>query len=54
MYVISTLDLPSLGNEKTTSACIFQTMAMNSFVMSHDLMRVQIESYAYIQKWSYS
>ena len=54
MEVVSTSNLVSSENEKTTTACNFQTMAMNSFVMAHDLMRGQIRSYAYMQEWSYS
>ena len=49
MEVVSTLNLVSLENEKITTACNFQTMAMNSSVMPHDLMRGQIGSYAYMQ-----
>ena len=54
MEVVSTSNLVSSENEKTTTACNFQTMAMNSFVMAHDLMRGQIRSYAYMQEWRYS
>ena len=43
------LELGFLGKPKKTTACNFQTMAMNSSVMPHDLMRGQIESYAYMQ-----
>ena len=45
--------LVSLETEKTTTTCNFQTMAMNSFVVPHDLMRNQIGSYAYMQIWAY-
>ena len=45
MKVVSTLNLVPSETEKTTTVCNFQTMAMNSFVMSHDLMRRQIGSY---------
>ena len=54
MEVGSTSNLVSSENEKTTTACNFQTMAMNSFVIPHDLMRGQTGSYAYMQTWSYS
>ena len=40
--MVSTSNLVSSENEKTTAACNFQTMAMNSFVTSHDLMKSQI------------
>ena len=36
------------NNKKKTAACNFQTMPMNCFVMSYDLMRGQIESYKYM------
>ena len=49
MEVVSTSNLVSSENEETKTACNFQTMAMNSFVMPHDLMRGQIGSYAYMQ-----
>ena len=49
MEVVSTSNLVSLENEKTTTTN-FQTMAMkSSSVMPHDLMRGQIGSYSYIQ-----
>ena len=54
MEVVSTLNVVSSEKEKTTTACNFQAMAMNSFVMELDLMRDQIGSYAYRQTWSYS
>ena len=54
MEVVSTSDLVSLENEKMTAACNFQTMAINSSVMPHDLMRDQIGSYAYMEIWSWS
>ena len=38
MGVISTSNLVSSENEKAT-ACNFQTIAMNSFVMTNDLIR---------------
>ena len=49
MEVVSTLILVSSEAEKTTTACNFQTMPINSFVMPHDLMRGQIGSYGYMQ-----
>ena len=49
MEVVSTTNLVSSENEKITTASHFQTMAMKSSVMPHDLMRGQIGSYAYIQ-----
>ena len=43
------VELSFLRNKKTTTtACNFQTMPMNCFVMSYDLMRGQIESYKYM------
>ena len=48
MEVVSTSNLVSSENEKI-AASNFQTMVMKSSVMPHDLMRGQIESYAYIQ-----
>ena len=51
MDLVSTSNLVSWENEKTRTFCKFQTMAitsMNTFVMSHDLIRGQIGSYAYI------
>ena len=49
MEVVSTSNLVSSEAEKTTTTCNFQTMNINSFVMSHDLMRGQIGSYGYMQ-----
>ena len=49
MEVLSTSNLASSEIEKTTTACKFQTTAMNSFVMPHDLKRDGIGSYAYMQ-----
>ena len=40
-------------NEKTTTACNFQTMAMNSLVIPHVLMRDQIGGYSYMQTYIY-
>ena len=60
MVVVSTLNLVSSEKEKTnkqtkkTTACNFQTMAMNCFVIPHDLMRCQIGTYEYMQTSSYS
>ena len=42
MEVLSTSNLASSENEKITTACNFQTMAMNSAVMPHDLIKGQI------------
>ena len=36
MKVVSTSNLVSSETEKTTTACNFKTMAINSFFMSHD------------------
>ena len=38
MEVVSTSKLVSSEKEKTTTTCNFETMAMNSSVMPHDLM----------------
>ena len=46
MDVVSTSNLVSSENENKTTAGNFQTMAMNSFVISHDLMRRQMGTYA--------
>ena len=43
MEVVSTSNLVSLETKKSTTACNFQNM--NSFVMSHELMRGQIGSH---------
>ena len=48
MEVVSSSSLVSSEAEKIT-ACIFQTMPINSFVMPHDLMRGQIGSSGYMQ-----
>ena len=50
MEVVSTSKFVSLENEKITTASNFQTMAMKSSVMPHDLMRGQIGRYAHIYK----
>ena len=42
MEVVSTSNLVSSENKKTTTVCNFQTMVMISFVIPHDLMRDQI------------
>ena len=47
MYVISTSNLVSSEAEKETTACNFQTMAMNCFIMPHALIRGQIRRHAY-------
>ena len=49
MEVVSTSNLVSSENGKITTACNFQTMAMNSSFIPHDLMRGQIGRYAYMQ-----
>ena len=49
MEVVSTSNLVSSENEKIITAFNFQTMAMKSSVMPHDLMRDQIGTYAYIK-----
>ena len=43
------LELSFLEKQKKTTACNFQTMAMNSFVIPHDLMKDQMGTYAYLQ-----
>ena len=43
MEVVSTSNLVSEETKKSTTACNFQNM--NSFVMSHELMRGQIGSH---------
>ena len=47
MEVVSSSNLVSLEAEKIT-ASNFQTMPINSFVMSHDLTRGHIGSYGYM------
>ena len=49
MEVVLTSNLVSSETGETTTACNFQTMAMNSFFIPHDLMRSQIGSYTYMQ-----
>ena len=49
MDVVSISNSISSDNEKTTIACNFQMMTINSFVMLHDLMKGQIGSYGYMQ-----
>ena len=55
MEVVSTSNLVSSENKENrtkkrqTIACDFQTMAMNSFVIPHDLMTGQMGTYAYFQ-----
>ena len=52
MEVVSTLNLVSSETEKITTACNFQTMDINCFVMSHEykyLTKGQIGSFAYMQ-----
>ena len=53
MEVVSTSNLVSSEKEKKT-ACNFQTMTVNSFVIPHDLIRGQMGTYAYMQTSSYS
>ena len=48
MEVVSTSNLVSSEAEKITTACNFQTMLINSFVMPHDLWKGQIGSYGYM------
>ena len=43
------LELSFLGKRKKKTAFNFQTMTTNSFVIPHDLMRVQMGTYAYMQ-----
>ena len=47
MEMVSTSNLVYSENKKTTTACSFQTLAMNSFIMLNDLIREQIGRYAY-------
>ena len=59
MEVVPTSNLVSLENEKNKTKQKktiknFQTMAMNSFVIPHDLMIGQRGTYAYIKISSYS
>ena len=50
MEVVSTQTWFPRKAKKTTTACNFQTMAMNPFVIPHDLIRRgQIGSCAYMQ-----
>ena len=49
MEVVSVSNLVSSETEKTTTVCNFQTMAINSFVMPHDLIRGQIGNHVYMQ-----
>ena len=48
MEVVSTLNLASSENEKIIRACNFQTMAMNSAVMPHDLIKGRIGNFSYM------
>ena len=48
MEVVSTSNLVSSETKKTTTVCNFQIIAINSFVMPHDLMRGQIGSHTYM------
>ena len=45
MAVVSISNLVSSETYKIANACNFPNMALNSFVVLHDLMRGQIESY---------
>ena len=54
MEEVSTSNLVSSENEKKKTACNFQTMTINSFVIPHDLIRGQMGTYAYMQTSSYS
>ena len=59
MEVVSTSNLVSLENKKKTTACNFQTMAMNSLVIPHEYIHIYkpmhtYGTYAYIQMSSYS
>ena len=49
MEVVSVSNLVFSRNRKTTAACDFLNMVVTSFVMSHDFMRDQLGSYAYMQ-----
>ena len=44
MEIVSTSNLVSSEAEKITTACNFQTMPINSFFVTHDLMRGQIDA----------
>ena len=48
MELVSTLNLASSENEKIIRACNFQTMAMNSAVMPHDLIKGRIGNFSYM------
>ena len=54
MEVVSASNLVSPENEKRNNRLYFQTIAMNSFVKPHDLMRGQMGTYTYMQISSYS
>ena len=47
MEVVSTSNLVSSENKKITTASYFQTMAMKSSVMPHNLIRGQMHIYKY-------
>ena len=51
MEIVSTSNLVSSEKKRASN---FQIMAMNSFVIPHDLMRGQMGTYAYMQTSSYS
>ena len=48
MEVASASNLVFSENEKKTIACTFQTIDMNSFVITHDMMGGQIGTYVYL------
>ena len=49
MEVVSTSNLVSSEAKKAVTACNFQTININSFLMPYHLMRGQIGSYGYMQ-----
>ena len=53
MEVASTSNLVSSVSEKKTIACNFQTIAINSFVIAHDMMGDQMRTYVYLLISSY-
>ena len=47
------LELSFLRKRKKTIACNFQTIAINSFVIAHDMMGNQMRTYVYLLISSY-
>ena len=46
---MAVVSISNLVLSETKNARNFQSMAMNCFVKPHDLMKGQLESYAYMQ-----